>query len=154
LRLSAALRPDRVGSIRAFNGRTIVLSLALAMLLIGAMAPAADAGRRLPFLHEKQAEHFMRKALKRRFDGAWQGGYLKRVECNKRLRRSRVRCERISWVVGDSFYHGSGVIWITRGNREGVFNWNYAYKIKRLDEYCYSVLHHSRAHCTKTYRVR
>ena len=94
----------------------------------------------------------MRVALGREFGGNWTYGVFKRTECRKRISRNRVRCTRISWAVGDLVFSGSGTVWYTRA--DGAVWWNYAYRIKRVNEYCVFVYDQPLRKCSKTFVVR
>jgi hypothetical protein len=63
---------------------------------------------------------------------------------------AKVRFNRVGWFAGDVYWAGRMTIWYTRPGSKTV--WHYAYTIKRVNDYCKSVLH--KKNCTKTYRVR
>jgi hypothetical protein len=108
--------------------------------------PVAKPLHKLTFAETK---HLIRKALKRRFRGAYRAGYAKRISACERRSKTKVTCRRVFWVVGDASYAGRATIWPTR--KDGAPYWNSAYTIKRTNEYCLATGGH---HCTKTYRVR
>jgi hypothetical protein len=102
----------------------------------------------LPTLGVAETKYHIRVALNRRFGAAYRDGYAKKVTGCSRRSRTRVRCEHVSWVVGDVSFAGKATIWLTREDGEPF--WNYAYTIKRTNEYCAST---GGRHCTRTYRV-
>ena len=57
----------------------------------------------------------------------------------------------MEWYQGDFSFGGQVVIW-TSVSRGAVW-WNYAYNIKRIDTYCYQVMHRSLSACTRRYVV-
>jgi hypothetical protein len=73
-----------------------------------------------------EAARFMRSALARRPALSFEAGYARKVKCNKRVSRSRVRC-KMSWNFGDLEFSGKGLIWLTHSR--GNTYWNYAYRI-------------------------
>jgi hypothetical protein len=80
-----------------------------------------------------EATRLMRNALARKPSLSFQAGYARRVKCNKRVSRDRVRC-KMSWNVGDLSFDGKGVIWFTY--KGGDTYWNYAYRIRKRNHYC------------------
>lgn len=106
--------------------------------------------KRLPTLTRSATKHYIRVALKRRFRNSYRHGHAKRISSCKRRSRLRVRCGRVSWAIGDVSFKGWASIWYRR-TRRGRPQWNYAYRIKRLNEYCRATGGH---HCTKISRVR
>lgn len=100
------------------------------------------------FLGTRYAAALMRRALGRRPALLFAAGYARRVQCNSRVARDRVRCS-MSWFVGDSAFGGRGAIWVTYegGNRY----WNFSYRITRFNEYC-AVM--EAPDCTKTFIAR
>jgi hypothetical protein len=63
----------------------------------------------------------------------------------------RVKCGKVSWIIGDSVYAGRSKIWL-KDNKRGELRWNYAYRIKPLNEFC--AIDNPRSQRTKTYVVR
>jgi hypothetical protein len=104
-------------------------------------------------LSSRAAERLTARALKRRFGTAYSHGYGHRIQCRRRLSPTRISCRKISWIIGDGVYFGRSTIWLTKDRFERV-HWNYAYRIKRFDEYCALVLEKPRSKCIKTYVVR
>jgi hypothetical protein len=109
--------------------------------IVGHVAP-------LPTLGIAEAKSYVRSALKRNFKGSYSGGYGKKVAACQRRSKVRVRCDHVSWVVGDVSFAGKATIWLTRENGEPF--WNYAYTIKRTNEYCMAT---GGRRCTKTFGV-
>ena len=101
-----------------------------------------------PKLQVSETKSYIRTALARRFGNVYRHGYAKRIAGCERRSRTRVRCNRVSWVIGDLGYRGWAAIWLTRDGDE--FFWNYAYTIKRTNYYC---VNRGGRNCTKTYRV-
>jgi hypothetical protein len=100
------------------------------------------------FLGSRLARRLMRTALSRDSRLGFSAGYSRRVRCNKRVSRIRLRC-KISWIVGDLSMHGSGMIWITF--QGGEPHWNYAYRVVRFNEYCAAT---GGSDCSDVIRVR
>ena len=107
--------------------------------------PARNIPRSRFRLGSTAAAGYMRAALSRRPALNFRMAYARRVRCNKRLSRTRLRC-RMSWVVGDLSFSGRGMIWVTRSTY-----WNYAYRVARLNEYCVVT---GGDGCTKRYVAR
>ena len=112
--------------------------------------PAPPKPETTPRLTVSSAKRWARTALKRKFGNAYRHGSGKRLSGTTRLSRTKVRFSNVFWFAGDVSWQGRLTIWYT-GVGDAA-RWNYAYKIKRTNEYCKSVLH--RSHCTKTFRVR
>jgi hypothetical protein len=112
-------------------------------------APPPPPPPELPKLTLTETRAYIRTALRRRFGNVYRYGYAKRIASCERRSRTRVTCRRVSWVIGDLSYKGRATIWLTREN--GEIYWNYAYTIKRTNEYCAAT---GGRNCTKTYRVR
>ena len=55
----------------------------------------------------------------------------------------------MSWVIGDLSYRGKVTIWFSREGDD--YAWNYAYAVKRTNEYCVAT---GGRNCTRTFRVR
>ena len=108
---------------------------------VGRVAP-------LPTLSVVDAKRYMRTALAREFEGSYRAGYGKAFRRCSRRSRVRVRCNQVSWFVGDLTFVGKVTIWLSRGGAET--SWNYAYTMKRFNEYCLDTGGHD---CTRTYRV-
>jgi len=91
--------------------------------------------QRMPrrFLGKDLAARLMRTALSRDARVSNFNGYNRRVRCNNRLSRIRIRC-KMSWVIGDTSYRGTGMIWLTF--QEHRRHWNFAYRVARVNEYC------------------
>jgi hypothetical protein len=87
----------------------------------------------LPRLATAEAARFMRNALFRHPGLAFEAGYARKVKCNQRVSRIRVRC-KMSWYVGDLSFEGKGAIWLSFSG--GVATWNYAYRVRRRNTYC------------------
>jgi|SRR6476646_38265 len=101
------------------------------------------------FLSFPEADRMMRNALSRREVFTFRKAPSKQVDCNRRLRRDRVRCT-MRWSLGaDIHFHGHGTIWITYAN--GIKEWNYSYRVKGINEYCLRV---GGRGCRKTWVVR
>ena len=105
----------------------------------------------LPTLTAKEARFYSKEALRRNFLGMFYAGSFRARNCSRRS-RVRVRCH-VDWFQGDYSFSGNTVIWLTAG-RDGTTDWNYAYRVFRLDTYCFQVLKKPEASCTKTYRVK
>lgn len=103
----------------------------------------------LPTLRIRTARRYVRAALERRFRGAWSFGYAHRVRGCERRSRLRVRCVRVSWVVGDLNYRGLVTVW-TRRRGDGTPTWRYGYRIRQLDEYCAAT---GGQRCARIYRT-
>jgi hypothetical protein len=104
----------------------------------------------LPYLTFADAKYYARRALARKFKNSYRYGYGKRVTDCSRWSRTRIRCDRVSWVIGDVSFNGRISIWYSL-DETGQPIWNYSYTIKRVNEYC--KVTHGR-HCTKTFRIR
>jgi hypothetical protein len=100
------------------------------------------------FLGTDFASSLMRNALSRRPAFAFSAAGGRKIRCNHRVARDRVKC-RMSWFVGDLVYWGRGVIWVTYPRHEPY--WNFSYRITRFNEYCAVV---GGDNCTKTYVKR
>lgn len=100
------------------------------------------------FLGTDFAASLMRNALSRRPALAFSSAYGRKVRCNHRVARDRLKC-RMSWFVGDLAYGGRGMIWITYPRHKPY--WNFSYRIVRFNEYCAVV---GGADCTKTFVKR
>jgi hypothetical protein len=103
-----------------------------------------------PTLSVSRAKHWAKVILKRKFKGNYTHGAGKYLKGTKRLSRTKVRYNRVGWYAGDAYWVGRVTIWNSGVERSA--DWNYAYTIKRTDDYCKSVLH--KKHCTRTYRAR
>ena len=112
--------------------------------------PTPKAKKTTPTLSTSMAKHWAKVALKRKFNRGYKSGSGKYLKSIKRVSRTKVRFNRVGWFAGDVYWAGQMTIWYTRAGSKTV--WNYAYTIKRTNDYCKSVLH--KKHCTKTYRVR
>jgi len=99
-------------------------------------------------LGTREAAGWMREALSRRPALAFEGAYARKVRCNKRVSRTRVRCG-MSWFHGDLSFSGKGQIWLTE--KGGSTYWNYAYRIDKTNEYCEAT---GGSNCVETIRVR
>jgi hypothetical protein len=95
------------------------------------------------------AARLMRTALLRHEDLDFNAGYARRVTCTKRVSDIRLKC-KMRWFLGDSYFVGSGTIWLTFPQH--VVVWNYSYRIKQLDEYCAVV--EKRDDCTRVHVIR
>jgi hypothetical protein len=120
---------------------SVALPVVLIALLVGPIIPeptsAAEPSterRAVPKVSTAEAALYMRSALSRRFGSSFSFGYARKVKCMKRISRTRVRCQRISWNIGDVGYKGYGTIWFTKAQL-GFF-WNYAYRIVKTNYYC------------------
>ena len=100
------------------------------------------------WLSTREAARLMRDALARKPSLAFDGGYNRKVKCNKRISRIRVRC-RMSWIFGDVSVSGKGVIWFTY--RGGQTYWNYAYRVRKTNHYCQAT---GGSNCVETITVR
>lgn len=109
----------------------------------GTWQPPATVARQRRKLGTVLAARLMRTALNRRF-GSYGAGYARRVKCNKRISRNRVRCG-MSWIVGDIAFFGKGQIWLTYPHH--IAYWNYAWRITEFNEYCAIVEHGPRSRC-------
>ena len=85
------------------------------------------------WLSTREAARFMRNALARKPSLSFAGGYNRKVRCNKRVSRIRVRCG-MSWNYGDITVSGKGQIWFTY-ERSSTY-WNYAYRVRKTNHYC------------------
>jgi hypothetical protein len=112
--------------------------------------PAPPKPETTPRLTVSWAKHWAKTALKRKFGNAYRYGSGKRLSGTTRLSRTKVRFSNVFWFAGDMYWQGRLTIWHT-GVGDSTM-WNYAYTIKRTNDYCKSVLHHN--NCTKTFRVR
>lgn len=100
------------------------------------------------FLSTEYGSSLMRDALSRRRAFAFSAGGARRVKCNVRVSRDRLKC-RMSWFVGDLVFWGRGTIWITYPQGEAY--WNFSYRVVRFNEYCAVV---GGTDCTKVYVTR
>jgi hypothetical protein len=100
------------------------------------------------FLSTREASRLMRDALARKRALSFDGGYNRKVKCNKRVSRIRVRC-RMSWNFGDISVAGKGVIWFTYEG--GQTYWNYAYRVRKTNHYCQAT---GGGNCVETIVVR
>jgi hypothetical protein len=97
-----------------------------------------------------EARSYVRTALRRKFTDAYRHGYGKQVRACARLSRTRIKCRRVSWNIGDLSYKGWVTIWLRR-HANGTVWWHYAYRIKRTNWYCVDT---GGRRCTKVFRVR
>lgn len=100
------------------------------------------------WLSTRQAARFMRDALARKPALAFEAGYARRVKCNERVSRIRVRC-RMSWTYGDISVSGRGQIWLTYEG--GDTYWNFAYRMQKRNHYCEAT---GGSNCVETITVR
>jgi hypothetical protein len=124
--------------------KRLLAAICAAAVLAAPVAASADS----VFLSTNEAGQYMRLALQRRFGNAFVNSYARRVKCHRRVARGRIDCVA-SWVIGDSSYAGIGQIWVAYQHH--VAHWNYAYRIRRFDEYCAIVERDD--HCIKTFIV-
>ena len=138
-----------------------VLALALVGVGLAANAPEADA---LPKLKEREAVKFSMRALKREFGSEYTNrrfkGQLKPVFNCDRKRRAKMTCSA-EWfrskfefqgaVLPKFTYFGRITIWFTRKGQK-VF-WNFAFKIRRVDEPC-AISTNQVKGCTRTFIVK
>jgi hypothetical protein len=106
----------------------------------------------IPFLTRREAKGWMREALSRHFGANWRYRINGDVRCSKRVKKNRVKCQHISWAIGDLSFWGSGTIWYRRSG--WAVEWHYSFTIRRLDEYCAFVLNRPLDGCLKTVVVR
>lgn len=99
-------------------------------------------------LGTREAARWMRDALSRRPTLVFEGAYARKVRCNKRVSRTRVRC-KMSWNYGDLSFSGKGQIWLTE--KRGNTYWNYAYRVRKTNHYCEAT---GGSDCVETIRVR
>jgi len=98
------------------------------------LAPsAALAVRGLP---EKEAKHYMKKALKQDDELGFRWAYGKDFSGCKHVNKSRVRC-KVEWFLGDIDYKGRVTVWLRQFR--GELWWYYAYDIKGINRYCQDV---------------
>ncbi|HEY6731968.1 MAG TPA: hypothetical protein VI039_13210 [Solirubrobacterales bacterium] len=95
-----------------------------------------------------RAARYMRTALAREPDLAFRGSYARKVSCDKRVSRSRVRC-KMSWIYGDVEFSGKGVIWLLRSG--GGIDWAYAYTVRKRNAYCQAT---GGTHCVEVITAR
>ncbi|OJU95279.1 MAG: hypothetical protein BGO23_05300 [Solirubrobacterales bacterium 67-14] len=105
-----------------------------------------------PFLGRNEARSWMRVALTRHFGANWRYAVNRELKCTKRIRKNRVRCQRIAWANGDLVYWGQGTIWYLR--KGWSVEWYYSFRVRRLNEYCAFVLKRPVRKCLKKYVVR
>lgn len=103
----------------------------------------------LPRLTFSDARYYVRKALARSFRASYRRGYAKRIARCSRSSRTRIRCNRVSWIFGDMSFRGRIAIWYARDGHGKAFSY-FAYRIKRTNQGCRAA--HGRQ-CTKTFRV-
>lgn len=101
------------------------------------------------FLGGDYAASLMEEALTRRTGLHFAQAIDPRVQCVKRLGTQRLKCG-MDWGLGDWFFYGAGMIWITYSRGEPI--WNFSYRVVREDEYCAAVLHDS--HCSRVFIKR
>jgi hypothetical protein len=87
-----------------------------------------------PYLSRLRAQQLMRHALITS-DFGFEAGYKREVRCPTRLSKIRRRC-RISWIAGDLYISGRGMVWISP--RRGVETWRFSYRLTALNAYCVS----------------
>jgi hypothetical protein len=110
--------------------------MALVAAVLGTVllwAPAASSAEDLRRLSTAEATHHMRTVLAREPDFSFRHSYARKVACDKRISRVRVRC-RMSWIFGDVEYSGRGLIWHVRSG--GGTHWAYAYRVRKRNAYC------------------
>jgi hypothetical protein len=103
-------------------------------------------------------KRYIRTALRREFQASYRFGSFKRITRCVRSSRTRMKCRRVSWGIGDLGYRGWVTIWYANST-SGDVSWKYAFRIKRTNGYC---VVRKRAgdpdyrsdRCTKVYRVR
>lgn len=131
--------------------RKILIAVAsVASLALAPAAASADAPPQLPRLTQQAAQHYSIVALQRRFKGQFYLGG-SRITYDRRLSNTKVR-EKVAWFQGDFFFNGHATIWYSQIGQN--MWWNYSYNITQVDDYCYSVEHHSLKSCSRTYVVK
>ena len=118
-------------------------------LVLGAVCLSATStafGRTV--LSRPDAERHANVALHHKFGGAWDEGLKPRyLKCTQRLNRIHLRCQ-VAWGIGDFYWYGVIRIWLTRNHRGGIW-WNYAYRIRYVNDYCNQVEHKSLEACSR-----
>ena len=89
----------------------------------------------VPNLSLRNAKTRVRQLLAEQFEGDWEYGYAQRVGGCKRRTVVRVRCDRVSWVIGDVSFRGSVTVWNARGS-DGSGTEEGSFRIRRTNEYC------------------
>lgn len=100
----------------------------------------------VPNLSGAAAKRYIRKVL---HGFRFHLGLRRRITHCHRLSDVRIRCNKISWYYGDVAYSGWVTVWNERA--PGQKDWDYAYKLKKINYYCI-VLGRPKSKCTKTYR--
>jgi hypothetical protein len=105
--------------------------------------------RLLPRLRPNRAKYYLKVALRRRFGNwAYATGYSSGC---RRSSRTSVRC-RPAWHQLENYFHGNARIWLTR--KRGHVWWNYAWRLKRLNDHCYLAQHRPKPQCTTVFMVK
>jgi hypothetical protein len=105
----------------------------------------ARAGK-LPKLTQPRAERYARSSLRHKFS-YYPNAYGKKVRCNKRVSRVRLRC-KVKFVIGDTYVHGHVTAYY-RFHRGDVW-WFTKGRVKVVDEYCIYGQDKPRSECTDT----
>jgi endonuclease YncB( thermonuclease family) len=112
------------------------------------VAPSADA---LPRMTITDAKDYIATALEHRFKGSWTNGHSKAIEWCTRVSETRIKCGRVTWIIGDTSYVGTASAWYSPADDgSGDIQWNYSWTITELDEYCAST---GGKNCSRTHRV-
>lgn len=98
-----------------------------------APAIASPPRMRLPFLSFRLAGYFGYVALARTFGNRWVRGKYKKDQC-WRIDREKVKC-KVFWFYNQKVYDGSITVFLSLP-REGAI-WNYGFRIKRYNAYCW-----------------
>jgi hypothetical protein len=111
-----------------------------------------------PTLTAAATRRYIRAALRREFGGSYRYGSGKAIAACNRVSRTRMTCRDVSWFIGDLDYFGRATVWHENDN-DGDVSWNYAYRIKRVNQYCKDRKRagdraYKRKRCTRVYRAR
>jgi len=128
--------------------------IALALVLVGTQhAQAAPAERAMyDHLTRPDARYWMGVAIQRNFGPTWKYAAGRSLKCKKRISRRRIQCTRVQWTIGDMTWFGTGNIWYTGRGRST--QWNYSYRLRRLNEYCAFVQRRPPSACVKRIVVK
>ena len=117
-----------------------------------AQSAPAERSQHYSHLTRADARYWMAVAIQRNFGPTWKYAAGRSLKCKKRINRRRVQCTRVQWTIGDMTWFGTGSIWYT-GRGKGT-QWNYSYRLTRINEYCAFVQHRPKSECLKRIVVK
>jgi len=110
---------------------TLFAALALPAPAVAAALPArALAADKPPRLHMAPARNEIHLAMEKKFGALPPSETITTRACDRRS-RTRIRCDRVQWWVGDSAFDG----WATVQMRQRRA-WKVTYRIVHTNEYC------------------